>query len=140
MISTRPENEAQGRWQPRILKVDHGDVVDSFIANKRDRYGRHFGFVRFSNRMDANRALERLNGFRLYGWRIPVSFAKYKDRTSFWRIKKNTNSGANPTWDVPVRAAQGHTTVPAEVIGKAALGANYEANGDDGCFVGESVE
>ncbi|KAK8977964.1 hypothetical protein V6N11_059592 [Hibiscus sabdariffa] len=37
-------------------------------------------------------------------------------------------------------ATQGHTTVPTEVIGKAALGVNYEANGDDGCSVGESVE
>ncbi|KAK8533840.1 hypothetical protein V6N12_047243 [Hibiscus sabdariffa] len=71
---------------------------------------------------------------------ISVSFAKYKGRTSLWRIKKNTNSGANPTWDVPVRAAQGQTTIPVEVIGKAALGVNYEANGGDGCSVGESVE
>ncbi|KAK8622341.1 hypothetical protein V6N13_117262 [Hibiscus sabdariffa] len=43
----------------------HGDVVDSFIANKLDRSGNRFGFVRFSNMLDASRAMERLNGFRL---------------------------------------------------------------------------
>ncbi|KAL4295278.1 hypothetical protein GQ457_12G029200 [Hibiscus cannabinus] len=62
----------------------HADVVDSFVANKRDRNGRRFGFVRFSNRWDATRAIERLNGFNLYGSRISVSFAKYESRSSYW--------------------------------------------------------
>ncbi|KAL4332569.1 hypothetical protein GQ457_07G001250 [Hibiscus cannabinus] len=39
----------------------YGDVVDSFEAIKRDRNGRRFGFVRFSNIWDATRAIERLN-------------------------------------------------------------------------------
>ncbi|KAK8672427.1 hypothetical protein V6N13_110797 [Hibiscus sabdariffa] len=63
----------------------HGDVVDSFVANKRDRNGRRFGFVRFNNRWDATRAIERLNGFHLYGLRISVSFAKYESISSYWR-------------------------------------------------------
>ncbi|KAK8662602.1 hypothetical protein V6N13_092172 [Hibiscus sabdariffa] len=63
----------------------HGDVVDSFVANKRDRNERRFGFVRFSNRWDATRAMEKLNGFNLYGSCISVSFAKYESRSSYWR-------------------------------------------------------
>ncbi|KAL4348348.1 hypothetical protein GQ457_17G004670 [Hibiscus cannabinus] len=43
------------------------------------------------NRFDASRALERLNGFQLYVWRISVSLAKHKVRTTFWR-KKNRAS------------------------------------------------
>ncbi|KAL4387762.1 hypothetical protein GQ457_09G013100 [Hibiscus cannabinus] len=76
----------------------HGDVVDSFVANKRDRNGRRFGFVRFSNRWDATRAIERLNGFNLYGSRISVSFAKYESRSSYWRKVKPSgyrNQGYN---------------------------------------------
>ncbi|KAL4298274.1 hypothetical protein GQ457_12G029320 [Hibiscus cannabinus] len=63
----------------------HGDVVDSFVANKRDRNGRRFGFVRFSHRWDATRAIERLHGFNLYGSPISVSFAKYESKSSYWR-------------------------------------------------------
>ncbi|KAK8598800.1 hypothetical protein V6N13_076746 [Hibiscus sabdariffa] len=72
----------RGLWQ---VFGRHGDVVDSFIASKLDRAGRRFGFVRFSNRLDANRAIERLDGFRLYGSRISVSVAKYNGRSLFWR-------------------------------------------------------
>ncbi|KAL4332282.1 hypothetical protein GQ457_07G001190 [Hibiscus cannabinus] len=63
----------------------YGDVVDNFEAKKRDRNGRRFGFVRFSNIWDATRAIERLNGFNLFGSRISVLFAKYESRSSYWR-------------------------------------------------------
>ncbi|KAL4383632.1 hypothetical protein GQ457_15G029640 [Hibiscus cannabinus] len=66
----------------------HGDIVDSYIAKKVNREGKRFGFVRYSNRIDANRAIERLDGFKLYGYRLSVSFAKFKTRTRFWRKKK----------------------------------------------------
>ncbi|KAK8544296.1 hypothetical protein V6N13_034658 [Hibiscus sabdariffa] len=70
-----------------------GDVVDSFIANKLDRSGRRFGFVRFSNNRDADRAIERLNRFNLYGSRIEVSYVKFQGRTSYWRkVKPRTET------------------------------------------------
>ncbi|KAK8713705.1 hypothetical protein V6N13_148916 [Hibiscus sabdariffa] len=69
--------------------IKNGDVVDSYIASKLDNKGRRFGFLRYSNRNDAVRALERLNGCNLYGARIAVSFAKFNSRSSFWRKKKN---------------------------------------------------
>ncbi|KAK8703796.1 hypothetical protein V6N13_047442 [Hibiscus sabdariffa] len=61
----------------------HGDLVDSYIAGKLDKQGRRFGFVRFSNEKDALRAVERLNGFKLYGFRLIVQMAKYKARTTY---------------------------------------------------------
>ncbi|KAL4303527.1 hypothetical protein GQ457_10G010910 [Hibiscus cannabinus] len=113
----------------------HGDVVDSFIANKRDRNGRRFGFVRFSNRRDANRALERLNGFRLFGWRISVSFAKYKDRTTYWKIKRNTHPGSNQIREDlagdQARANQWQREVPTGEA-KATQGSSSGVNGDGG--------
>ncbi|KAK8614499.1 hypothetical protein V6N13_068299 [Hibiscus sabdariffa] len=62
--------------------------MDSYIAQKVNRDEKRFGFVRFSNRTDANRAIERLNGFKLYDYKLSVSFAKFNTRTSFWRRKK----------------------------------------------------
>ncbi|KAK8715603.1 hypothetical protein V6N13_042933 [Hibiscus sabdariffa] len=68
----------------------HGNVFDSFVENKRDRHGKRFGFVRFSNRWDANRAIEILNGFILYGSRISVSIARYGSRLTYWRKVRPT--------------------------------------------------
>ncbi|KAK8663511.1 hypothetical protein V6N13_083327 [Hibiscus sabdariffa] len=59
----------------------HGDIVSSFIARKMDRLGKRFGFVRYSSKVDAERAIERLHGFVLYGSKISVSFAKVVTKT-----------------------------------------------------------
>ncbi|KAK8672485.1 hypothetical protein V6N13_110853 [Hibiscus sabdariffa] len=37
-----------------------GNVVDAFIASKRSRSGKRFGFVRFARKSDANRVMVRL--------------------------------------------------------------------------------
>ncbi|KAK8612255.1 hypothetical protein V6N13_092374 [Hibiscus sabdariffa] len=63
----------------------HGDVMDAFIARKISRGGKRSGFVRYARMSDAERAVERLNGFALYGTKIFVTFAKFKTRQSFWR-------------------------------------------------------
>ncbi|XP_039052000.1 polyadenylate-binding protein 2-like [Hibiscus syriacus] len=47
----------------RQLFGRHGDVISSYIARKNDRTGKRFDFVRFSNRDDSVRAVQRLNGF-----------------------------------------------------------------------------
>ncbi|KAK8689102.1 hypothetical protein V6N13_087829 [Hibiscus sabdariffa] len=56
----------------------HGDVIDAYIARKLSRSGRKFGFVRFKSRDDTARAIDRLNGFTLYGFKLSVSEAKFK--------------------------------------------------------------
>ncbi|KAK8633240.1 hypothetical protein V6N13_014088 [Hibiscus sabdariffa] len=63
----------------------HGEVIDAFIANKRNKEGKKFGFVRTSNKADANRMIERLNNFRLFGSKITVSLARFQTRHSYWR-------------------------------------------------------
>ncbi|KAK8682440.1 hypothetical protein V6N13_054828 [Hibiscus sabdariffa] len=59
------------------------------MAGKLDKQGRRFGFVRYSNQKDALRAIERLNGFKLYVYKLIVKAAKYKTRTKYWRKKSN---------------------------------------------------
>ncbi|KAL4342147.1 hypothetical protein GQ457_08G017280 [Hibiscus cannabinus] len=63
----------------------HGEVIDAFIPMKRSRSGRIFGFVRSASKNCANRAIARLNGFTLFGYRVILSFARFKSRTSYWR-------------------------------------------------------
>ncbi|KAK8716138.1 hypothetical protein V6N13_043456 [Hibiscus sabdariffa] len=63
----------------------HGDVVDAFIEKKYSRGGKRFGFVRYAKMGDAERALERLNGFVLYGSKLFVTLAKFNMRQAFWR-------------------------------------------------------
>ncbi|KAK8535773.1 hypothetical protein V6N13_015293 [Hibiscus sabdariffa] len=55
------------------------------VDRKKNRAGGRFGFVKFSNIIDAERAIERLNGFYLYSFRLMVSVARFKTRTTFWR-------------------------------------------------------
>ncbi|KAK9037530.1 hypothetical protein V6N11_022438 [Hibiscus sabdariffa] len=54
----------------------YGEVVNVYIARKRSRGGKRFGFVRMENMGDANRAIQRLNGFALYGSRLVVKIAR----------------------------------------------------------------
>ncbi|KAK8586607.1 hypothetical protein V6N13_010195 [Hibiscus sabdariffa] len=63
----------------------HGEVLDAFIANKRNKEGKKFGFVRTSNKAYANRMIERLNNFRLFGSKITTSLARFQTRHSYWR-------------------------------------------------------
>ncbi|KAL4342095.1 hypothetical protein GQ457_08G017320 [Hibiscus cannabinus] len=63
----------------------HGEVIDAFIPMKRSRSGRRFGFVGSASKNDANRAIARLNGFTLFGYRVILPFARFRSRTSYWR-------------------------------------------------------
>ncbi|KAE8699091.1 hypothetical protein F3Y22_tig00110596pilonHSYRG00035 [Hibiscus syriacus] len=62
----------------RQLFGRHGDVVSSFIARKNDRMEKRFGFVRFSNKEDTIRAMQRLNGFWLFRYCLSVKEARYR--------------------------------------------------------------
>ncbi|KAL4388115.1 hypothetical protein GQ457_09G030790 [Hibiscus cannabinus] len=53
----------------------HGEVVDAYIARKLSRGGKRFGFVRMSSMAEAERAIERLHDFSLYGSKLSVKLA-----------------------------------------------------------------
>ncbi|KAL4310802.1 hypothetical protein GQ457_01G033160 [Hibiscus cannabinus] len=89
-VENIPEKmEWRGLWH---MFARHGDVVDSFIAWRLSRGGKRFGFVRFANRNDALRAMERLNGFSVYGFRLTVKLANSRSRKKLgegnYRIKE----------------------------------------------------
>ncbi|KAG4188560.1 hypothetical protein ERO13_A08G172175v2, partial [Gossypium hirsutum] len=75
----------KGLW---ILFSFHGRVVDAFIPKKKCKSGKRFGFVRFTNFMDAQRAISRLNGFVILGSRIWIKLAKFKGRRHIWRKRE----------------------------------------------------
>ncbi|KAL4324137.1 hypothetical protein GQ457_11G030450 [Hibiscus cannabinus] len=54
----------------------HGDVVNVYIARKRSRGGKRFGFVRMKNLEEAERVIQRLHGFTLYGSKLSVKRAR----------------------------------------------------------------
>ncbi|KAK8712285.1 hypothetical protein V6N13_147525 [Hibiscus sabdariffa] len=54
----------------------HEEVVDVYIARKQSRGGKRFEFVRMSGKEDADRVIERLHGFNLYGSNLTVKLAR----------------------------------------------------------------
>ncbi|KAK8635561.1 hypothetical protein V6N13_004295 [Hibiscus sabdariffa] len=54
----------------------HCDVVNAYIARKLSRGGERIGFVRMKEKVDVDRAIERLHGFFLYGSRLTVKMTK----------------------------------------------------------------
>ncbi|KAL4310349.1 hypothetical protein GQ457_01G030280 [Hibiscus cannabinus] len=94
-----PSLHWQGLW---FAFGRHGDVVDAFIARKLSKKCTRFGFVRYANRREADRAIERLDGSFLYGFRISVMLARFNVRTSFWRKTKTVlNNGLFHQVDIP---------------------------------------
>ncbi|KAL4354811.1 hypothetical protein GQ457_06G000960 [Hibiscus cannabinus] len=79
----------QGLWH---AFARHVNVVDAFIARKLSRGGRRYGFVRFEMKADAWRAIERLNGFSLFGQRISVTLAHNNSRTQYWKKVRQDNT------------------------------------------------
>ncbi|KAE8689082.1 hypothetical protein F3Y22_tig00110944pilonHSYRG00088 [Hibiscus syriacus] len=63
----------------------HGRVMDVFIPKKRNLNGVRFGFVRYATIEEAMRVISNMNGSRIDGSKIGVSFVKFKPRHSYWR-------------------------------------------------------
>ncbi|KAK8615001.1 hypothetical protein V6N13_068787 [Hibiscus sabdariffa] len=83
----------KGLW---YLFARHGEVNRAFIAKKLSRGGKRFGFVSFEMVCDASRAMERLNGFNVYGYRLTVKFANQnKWRASGKHNRDQLNIGEN---------------------------------------------
>ncbi|KAK8576216.1 hypothetical protein V6N13_090693 [Hibiscus sabdariffa] len=69
----------------------------------------------FATKWDAERAISRLNGFRLFGSRILVSFAKFGNRLAYWKKKSSPGDrigGANQK--IPHRNEDGGSRDPPD--------------------------
>ncbi|KAK8695492.1 hypothetical protein V6N13_000651 [Hibiscus sabdariffa] len=77
----------------------HGEVVVAYIASKLSRGGKRFGFVRMGSKEDAERAVERLHGFRLYGSKLTVKLARdvqeKRGRFGAWKRINIRSGGRN---------------------------------------------
>ncbi|MBA0630501.1 hypothetical protein Godav_002592 [Gossypium davidsonii] len=83
----------KGLW---TLFLYHGDVIDAFIPAKKSKSGRKLGLVRFDKIMDAQKVINRLNGFVILGNRISVYLARFKGRRQVWRkVPVNGDSKQN---------------------------------------------
>ncbi|KAK8714198.1 hypothetical protein V6N13_149392 [Hibiscus sabdariffa] len=76
----------------------HGDVVSVYIAKKKSRGGKRFGFVRMKNLVEATRVMERLDGFTLYGSRLSVKRAKENVEWERKRVLKPSVYKTGPPW------------------------------------------
>ncbi|KAK8665388.1 hypothetical protein V6N13_005557 [Hibiscus sabdariffa] len=91
----------------------HGEVLDAFIADKRNKEGRKFGFIRTSNNSDANRMIERLNNFYLFGSKITVSVARHQSRKSYWRrVHSGTGNDTHRKDNIGNEGVKGSTRRP----------------------------
>lgn len=75
-----------------------GVIVDLYIAKKRNRWGKRFGFVRFIKVSDSKKLEEELNGIWIGSFRLLVNLARYNRRdVSANRIERRsgTNGSVN---------------------------------------------
>ncbi|CAO2820486.1 unnamed protein product [Amaranthus hypochondriacus] len=67
----------------------YGKVLDTFISRKRRPYKNcRFGFVRFSHRREAEKAIADLNGWYQAGVKLSVSMAKYQKGGTPFTVKQ----------------------------------------------------
>ncbi|KAK8685397.1 hypothetical protein V6N13_041399 [Hibiscus sabdariffa] len=57
-------------WQGLWTLFSYHEVVDAFILNKRSNDGYRFGFVRYNSMDDALRAIDRLDIFTIYNYKV----------------------------------------------------------------------
>ncbi|KAE8684966.1 hypothetical protein F3Y22_tig00111105pilonHSYRG00836 [Hibiscus syriacus] len=74
----------QGLW---LFFDKYGEVVDSFILNKRSKGGSRFGFVRFTTLEDTRKAINCVDRSWIQGNKVRVFMARYHPRDVFWRNK-----------------------------------------------------
>ena len=64
---------------------EEGVVSDVYVSSKRRRFHDYrFGFVRFELLVDAKKAVRNLDGAKIRGYRLQVSFAMYDKNGRPW--------------------------------------------------------
>ncbi|XP_039019160.1 serine/arginine-rich splicing factor SC35-like [Hibiscus syriacus] len=96
----------KGLW---LLFDKYGEVVDSFIPNKKSKGGSRFGFVRFTCLKDARKAINYVDRSRIRGNEVRVFLARFQPRVAFWRKKF---SGLKPAEIKSKREDVGHSEAP----------------------------
>ncbi|KAK8692701.1 hypothetical protein V6N13_070308 [Hibiscus sabdariffa] len=99
----------------------HGEVESVYIAWKRSRGGKRFGFVRMKDKKDADRIIERLHGFKLYGSTLTVKYARNSlvqsgrstERKREFGIELGRFAGRNKEISVEAARETGDTNIPA---------------------------
>ncbi|KAK8635406.1 hypothetical protein V6N13_004143 [Hibiscus sabdariffa] len=112
----------KGLWH---MFARHGDVSGVYIARKLSRGGKRFGFVRYSCREDALRALERLNGCSVYGYRLTVKMANQNGRRTDRVHMQKTHAeaeGTNVQHMGSLRNVRGETNIPVSSEMKKIIG------------------
>ncbi|GJW28107.1 RNA-directed DNA polymerase, eukaryota [Tanacetum coccineum] len=86
-VTNFPESlDAKGLWkefQP------FGRIVDAFIANKRSKIGKRFGFVRFLGVNNADTFVNRLSSIWMGSYHVFVSVAKFQRKNKTDKIPTN---------------------------------------------------
>ena len=72
-------------WLLQIFRGE-GKVIDVFVSHKRRRKNDcRFGFVRFRKLEEAKNAIRNLDGIKVRGKSMKVSFAKYDKKDLYWK-------------------------------------------------------
>ncbi|KAK8606400.1 hypothetical protein V6N13_030683 [Hibiscus sabdariffa] len=99
--------------------------VGSFHCKKIEQGEKHFGFVRYGSRADVMRALERLNGCSVYGYRLAVKMANQNERRTDRVQMQKTRveaEGMNVQHMGSLRNVWGKTNIPVSSERKKIVG------------------
>nr|GEV88363.1 RNA-directed DNA polymerase, eukaryota [Tanacetum cinerariifolium] len=80
-VSNLPDSlDAKGLWKACL---PYGRLVDTFIANKRSKGGKRFGFIRFLGIKDANEFVKTLSNIWIGNFHLYVAVAIFQRGKSF---------------------------------------------------------
>ncbi|PWA86209.1 nucleotide-binding alpha-beta plait domain-containing protein [Artemisia annua] len=85
-----------------------GEVVNSYIARKRDKEGNRFGFVTFRKVKNTADLVKRMNGVKMGSCRLKINVARFAMENSEWR-------------EVDDKAGRTHNTKPHVVRNREAF-------------------
>ncbi|XVF13782.1 hypothetical protein REPUB_Repub08aG0237200 [Reevesia pubescens] len=76
--------KASSSWVAKVFRK-FGKIVDVFISQKRSRWGKKIGFVRFRSLGEAKRAIWNLNEVFFLDQKIGVNLARFNPRNTYWK-------------------------------------------------------
>ncbi|XVF30435.1 hypothetical protein REPUB_Repub16aG0057200 [Reevesia pubescens] len=107
-------NKANSNWLATVFQRFR-KVLDVFIPEKKSRWGKRFGFVRFETIWEAKRAIWNLNGVFFLENKIGVNMARFTPRSMFWKkVVRNRESFVSK---LTVGKYEGMRTQRADQIG-----------------------